>query len=290
MSLEPLDDDLRDLFDRERQTYADDPAAARAALRRFEVTVAFAAVSGAAAAGALAAATAASATAGTAAGAAGTAARTIAVKKVVLLGAIAFVAGVGAGELHQVAMRGSDPSPRADVAAVTAPATVAAPQPSTPSSVTHVEPPPTGSALTVSPSALPDVRASSSPSSSPSPSPPALASAPPALGTTAPGGPSDLAAEQALIDTARAALARGRGDGALAATTEHASKFPRGRLAEERELLAVQALVLTGRRDEASARAARFRQAFPGSLFLPALDSTLAGPGPAGSEKKDSGR
>src|SRR5262249_5093346 len=63
-----------------------------------------------------------------------------------------------------------------------------------------------------------------------------------------------LKAESALLDLARTALARGEGDHALAAVERHASQFPRGMLREEREALAVKALVLAGRGSDAKAR------------------------------------
>ena len=61
-----------------------------------------------------------------------------------------------------------------------------------------------------------------------------------------------LAAERVLIEQARMAVARGQGEAALDAVGHHAREFPRGRLREEREALAVQALALAGRADEDS--------------------------------------
>jgi hypothetical protein len=83
--------------------------------------------------------------------------------------------------------------------------------------------------------------------------------------------PPDLAAERALLDVARTALGRGAGGNALAACDDHARKYPRGSLAEEREAIAVQALVLEGRNEDARARAERFRRTHPRSIFLPAV-------------------
>ena len=87
--------------------------------------------------------------------------------------------------------------------------------------------------------------------------------------------PSDLAAEQGLIDTARSALSRGRGADALHAADDHAHRFPRGRLAEEREMLAIQALLLVGKRTDAEARVQRFHKAYPQSLYGSAVDALL---------------
>lgn len=84
-------------------------------------------------------------------------------------------------------------------------------------------------------------------------------------------GGDDLAAERASLDVSRTALGRGDGVNALVACDEHARKFPRGALAEEREAIAVQALVLEHRSDDARARAERFRKTHPRSILLPAV-------------------
>jgi hypothetical protein len=87
---------------------------------------------------------------------------------------------------------------------------------------------------------------------------------------------STLTAEQSILDDARAELTSGDPNRALALVDDHAQRFPHPHLGEEREALAIQALVAAGRYDEARARAARFRAAAPHSLFLPAIDATLA--------------
>jgi hypothetical protein len=89
------------------------------------------------------------------------------------------------------------------------------------------------------------------------------------------GRDTDLAAERAIIERARSALARGDAQGALVSIAEHEREFPRGQLVEEREALAVQALVTAGRAQEAAARGAHFRKAFPNSLLLPLVDQAL---------------
>jgi hypothetical protein len=88
--------------------------------------------------------------------------------------------------------------------------------------------------------------------------------------------PSSLSAERAVLDRARDALAAGDGPGALTWTDDHAIRFSRPQLAEEREAIAIQALVIAGRYDEARGRAARLRAASPNSLFLPAVEASLA--------------
>jgi hypothetical protein len=84
-----------------------------------------------------------------------------------------------------------------------------------------------------------------------------------------------LAAERDLIDTTRAALARGRAGDALASVHKHATRFPNGSLAEEREDLAVQALVLSGQGDAATARAIRFHRRYPNSILGQSVDAAL---------------
>ncbi len=101
----------------------------------------------------------------------------------------------------------------------------------------------------------------------------------PAAGV-APAPSSSLAAERDLIDTARAALSRGRADDALAAVQLHASRYPNGSLAEEREALAVQALVIAGRVEAANERGARFHRRYPKSIFGSSVDAILRKGGP----------
>jgi len=86
---------------------------------------------------------------------------------------------------------------------------------------------------------------------------------------------SSLSEERALLDRVRGELAENDPANALKLVDEHARRFPKAQLGEEREVLAVQALVALGRYDEARARAAKLRAAAPNSLFLPAIDATL---------------
>jgi hypothetical protein len=78
-----------------------------------------------------------------------------------------------------------------------------------------------------------------------------------------------------MIDTARAALARGDFEAALAAAEKHARAFPRGRLAEERDAIAVQALAGAKRGPEARARADAFRAKYPKSMLLPIVEDAV---------------
>jgi hypothetical protein len=87
-----------------------------------------------------------------------------------------------------------------------------------------------------------------------------------------------LAAEQALLDPARAALAHCDGASALAHLALHEHRFPNGALAQEREAMAIRALALTGDRDGARAHAQGFRARYPGSLLWPMIEATLDAP------------
>jgi len=87
--------------------------------------------------------------------------------------------------------------------------------------------------------------------------------------------PDTLGEERALLDEARAAIARGRLGEAQALLLRHAQAFPEGRLVEEREALTIRLLVRQGHRAEANRRAARFRQEHPHSIQQPNIDAAL---------------
>ncbi|HET6146065.1 MAG TPA: hypothetical protein VFH68_00915 [Polyangia bacterium] len=86
---------------------------------------------------------------------------------------------------------------------------------------------------------------------------------------------SRLAAERTLLDVARGALERGKPRVALAATTRHERVYRDGVLAQEREAMAIRALVMLDRLSDARQRAARFRARFPGSVLWPAIESII---------------
>lgn len=87
-------------------------------------------------------------------------------------------------------------------------------------------------------------------------------------GSPAPGPSSALGApsEIELLRDARLAL-RQSPAAALAFAEQHARLYPQGKLSQERELIAISALVATGRRTAALSRGARFEQAFPTSPY-----------------------
>jgi hypothetical protein len=86
---------------------------------------------------------------------------------------------------------------------------------------------------------------------------------------------SQLARERRLLDQARAALERGEPAVALSAAARHERQFPSGALAQEREAMAIRALVALGRTGEARARAARFHARYPDSVLLSTIDEML---------------
>jgi hypothetical protein len=85
-----------------------------------------------------------------------------------------------------------------------------------------------------------------------------------------------LSEERALVELARTALSRRDPTQAFSAIDQHAARFPKGQLVEERESLRVQALASTGRLEEAKSKAAEFRRRFPESMLLPAVEAALS--------------
>lgn len=85
-----------------------------------------------------------------------------------------------------------------------------------------------------------------------------------------------LAAERALLERAQTALARRNPQGAIEALYRHQADFTDGELVEEREALLIRALVESGEGDKARQHAARFREQFPKSVFLSAIERVLA--------------
>lgn len=104
----------------------------------------------------------------------------------------------------------------------------------------------------------------------------------PDRGTPTPTGPiqDSVAEEAALLRAARAALARGDGAAALEHLQVHATRFPRGALAEERRAARVFALCAAGRTLESRAAAARFVAGSPGSPLAEQVRRTCAAPSP----------
>jgi hypothetical protein len=104
---------------------------------------------------------------------------------------------------------------------------------------------------------------------------PAPAAARPHPGRTAPKG-DPFAAELELLQRAHTAYTRRDFSVALALVAEHARRFPRGRLAEQREALRVRSLAGAGRADDARRAAAEFAAQFPRSVLLPRVAGSPA--------------
>lgn len=98
--------------------------------------------------------------------------------------------------------------------------------------------------------------------------------APAAAPASSPG--DELARERRVLDAARAAIVRGNPEEALRAISRHEERYPDGRLVEEREALAVQALAASGRDEEARDRAGVFEARFPNSLLRGAVRRAVA--------------
>jgi hypothetical protein len=124
--------------------------------------------------------------------------------------------------------------------------------------------PPPVTAPTISPSAEAPVLSPADLPSAPPPSPSAR---------VAPNAPP----EATLLARAHEQLLHGDGEAALVTTSEHARAYPRGSLSQEREVIAIEALVALGRNDDAKERAAAFHRAYPGSSHAGRVDR-LVGP------------
>jgi hypothetical protein len=113
--------------------------------------------------------------------------------------------------------------------------------------------------------------------SAPSPDAPVAAASIPvsAHPPSAPIGPSQLAAERALLDEARTALVQGDPARALDRLQKHRRSFLNPMLAEERDAMEVEALARLGRGDEARSKADAFRRHSPDSLFMPTVLSAV---------------
>ncbi|MGE0549331.1 MAG: hypothetical protein AB7O24_23155 [Kofleriaceae bacterium] len=99
-----------------------------------------------------------------------------------------------------------------------------------------------------------------------------------AVVTPVPARVVDQIDEVTLLDTAQRALAMGDLRAALATAARHQQQFPAGSLNEEREAIAIEALIRLGRTAEALPRLDRFRSRFPRSGYRDQLDRLLPNP------------
>jgi|HubBroStandDraft_2_1064218.scaffolds.fasta_scaffold138856_2 hypothetical protein len=86
---------------------------------------------------------------------------------------------------------------------------------------------------------------------------------------------SKLDAESALLRHAREKLQNGDAKGALDDVTLMATRFPRGELAQEREVVAIQALLAQNQRAAAATRAGDFLRVHPSSPYADSLRQAL---------------
>jgi hypothetical protein len=97
----------------------------------------------------------------------------------------------------------------------------------------------------------------------------------PVPSATLPSGAASLGEQQALLDVARKALAQGESRAVLETLSAHSRRYPNSDLVEEREALAIKALVAAGQYAAARERGARFQQRFPSSLLAPSVTAAL---------------
>ncbi len=186
---------------------------------------------------------------------AGSAAAAAAVKTGVAMkiGGAAVVVATAAASTAIVATSTSDAPPRTPVGIVAMPSSSADTSPGASTVFRLTEPPQDPS------SAAP-----------PPPAPTSSVAGRPAASAVAEGP----AVEVRLLERAQDAL-RSRPAEALALADDHARRFPRGMLVQEREVIAIEALVKAGRVGEAKARAARFKERFPGSSHTRRVDALV---------------
>lgn len=137
-----------------------------------------------------------------------------------------------------------------------------------------------GNAITEAPKLTPSPAPTPAPAPSPAPAPaPTTTPAPAPAPAPTPTAPTqDPTLERRLLDQAQAALAARDVAKALATTREHLTRWPRGALTEEREVLRIRALALSGDEAAAGRAAEAFRRRFPRSIHRPVVDAVSAPP------------
>jgi hypothetical protein len=240
--VEPLPAQLAALFERERRTYVEDPRVKERVLHGVSAAVLFSLPSSGA----------------NAVKHGAELARWTASKVLAIAGA-AFLAGGVSGMVAMKEWRAGHDGPSPPAPTVEAPATTSQPAPPVPKSAPDDS--------TVAVSDLP-VAAPSSMSGPTHPTSPSASASSDRAGT--------LAREREVLDAARAALAHGRWDEALAAVHQHETHWPHGALEEEREVLAIRILAASGQTAAACKRASRFRRVFPTSMLSDVVTSALA--------------
>lgn len=142
------------------------------------------------------------------------------------------------------------------------------PAPPQPSSIVHQASVTAKPKLPEPPAPIAEAQIAELPSDTSEPSAPTSQerSAPPAADSSKRG--NEIRREVALLSKAQAALSRGRPQEALEALTEHAQRFPRGVLSEERAATRVRTLCALGRTREAALELKRIETLNPSSAYL----------------------
>ena len=91
---------------------------------------------------------------------------------------------------------------------------------------------------------------------------------------SAPPVPAATTAEAELLNAAQRVLSTNP-ERALALTRTHRQRFPNGVLAQEREVIAIEALSRLGRKDDARRRSEEFGRTYPGSAHQRKVESAL---------------
>lgn len=91
-----------------------------------------------------------------------------------------------------------------------------------------------------------------------------------------PARPAETGDEISILSDAQRALVAGDASGALALTVTSAARFPQGAFGEEREALAIEALVALNRLDDARTRLDAFRARYPRSTYRERLQHLVA--------------
>lgn len=189
-------------------------------------------------------------------------------------GAAAIIAVAGAGAVVTLATSpqrqppvAAQSEPRAKPMVVTTTASAVS-RPETPTP--DVAPGPSGESL---PRALPPRLIARVPSAK------AVSGTEPASATAAtapepPAAPPPTETEFSLVEKAQRALGSDP-QRALALADRGESVYPTGPLAQEREVVAIEALIKLGRLDDARARGDRFARTFPGSAHAPRITQLL---------------
>lgn len=141
-----------------------------------------------------------------------------------------------------------------------------------PQSVAPVQAPPVIAVAPLPPPAPPEVSApilpeEPTPEAVPAHRQVARTPAPEVIEEAAPSASELELQEGAVLLRARRALGRQEPEAALLACEEHAQRFAQGRLAPEREAIAIDALNALGRAPQARARAERFLARWPESAY-----------------------